>query len=220
MITALLPIVAVHISYLLAATWQHVPWCVPYWDSCTSISATGRHSPEYYFFKATMIPTAIMMMVFWRVCYEWLLALGDEKNWQTKTIPVIGFIAALCLILYTTVLGADGDLFRLQRKIGVIIYFAFTALAQLLLTRRVGRIHANSKAIPAEIYMSLYSLSALILAIAILSVFLGVFYSLYDQIEDAFEWVLALLIHCYFLVIYFAFEKTSFSISYTAGSGR
>jgi|TARA_Y100000310_G_scaffold345264_1_gene463210 hypothetical protein len=219
-VTGLLPIIAVHISYLLAATWQHVPWCIPYWDSCTSISATGRQSPEYYFFKATMIPAAIMMMLFWRVCYEWLLALGDENNWQTRTIPLIGFVAALCLILYTTVLGATGDLFRLQRRIGVIIYFAFTALAQLLLTRRVGQINAVSKAVPGKIYVAQYSLSALIWSIAIISLLLDIFYSLYDDLEDAFEWVLALLIHCYFIVIYVAFKRTGFSISYSVGSGH
>lgn len=161
-----------------------------------------------------------MMMLFWRLCYEWLLSLGDERNWQTRMIPLLGFIAALCLILYTTVLGATGDLFRLQRRIGVIIYFSFTILAQLLLTRRLGRINANNRAFPAAIYTSLFGLPALNLSIAIISLFLNIFYSLYDEIEDAFEWVLALLTQCYFLLIYFAFKKTSFRISYSVGDGR
>lgn len=100
-----------------------------------------------------------MMMLFWRICYEWLLALGDERNWQTRTIPLLGYIPALCLILYTTVLGATGELFRLQCWIGVIIYFSFTILAQLLLTRRLGRIDANSRAFPAAITTSLFRIS-------------------------------------------------------------
>jgi hypothetical protein len=166
-----------------------------------------------------MIPAAIVMMLYWKVCYEWLLALGDEPSWQTRSIPVIGFIAALFLILYTTVLGAGGDLFRLQRRIGVVIYFTFTYLAQLLLTRRIGRIARDTHAIPLYIYRLLFGLIASVLIIGMISILLGYFYSLYDTIEDAFEWVLALMIHCYFIVTYFAFKRTAFRITYSAGQG-
>ena len=48
LITGLLPLVCVHTTYLIAASHGHVPWCVPYWDSCTSISATGRQLPETF----------------------------------------------------------------------------------------------------------------------------------------------------------------------------
>lgn len=217
LITGLLPIIAVHTCYLLAASWQHVPWCVPYWDSCTSISATGRQGPEYYFFKATMIPTAMVMMLFWRLSHDWLQALGDAKNWQTKSIPFIGLIAAVSLILYTTALGASGDLFRLQRKIGVVIYFTFTYLAQLLLTRRIVLINRTSNVVPAKIVAMQVTLVISILTIGMISLLLNVFYDRYDEMEDAFEWVLALLIHGYFIVTYFAFNRTSFRITYSAG---
>jgi len=165
-----------------------------------------------------MIPTAIVMILFWQVSYQWLLALGDDKNWQTRIIPWIGIIAALSLILYTTVLGASGDLFRLQRRIGVIIYFTFTYLSQLLLTRRVGRINQISNAIPVKIYKMQVNLVISVLTIGIVSLLLNIFYSSYNEIEDAFEWILALLIHGYFLVMYFAFRKTSFRITYSAGT--
>ena len=41
-VVALLPLAAIHLCYLLAAYLGHVPWCLPYVDSCTSISAAGR----------------------------------------------------------------------------------------------------------------------------------------------------------------------------------
>ncbi len=75
LITALLPAIGVHVSYLLAAQFGHVPWCFPYIDSCTSISAVGRESPESYIFRASIIPTAIFMMVYWRLSREWLRTL-------------------------------------------------------------------------------------------------------------------------------------------------
>jgi hypothetical protein len=177
LITGLLPIIAAHTSFVIAAIYEHVPWCNPYWHSCMSISATGRNSPEYYFFKATMIPAAIMMILFWQTIYRWLMALGDRPSWQTRAIPTVGFIAALCLILYTTVLGASGDIFHLERRIGVVIYFTFTYLAQLLLTRRVLKLNRITQIIPSAIYSSMFYLVTAVWVIGLLSLLLNVFHA-------------------------------------------
>jgi len=63
--TGLVPIVAIHSTYLVSALQGHVPWCFPYFESCTSISATGRHGAAYFLFKGTMIPAAMLLMAFW-----------------------------------------------------------------------------------------------------------------------------------------------------------
>ncbi|MEE4110897.1 MAG: hypothetical protein V2I24_16210, partial [Halieaceae bacterium] len=71
---ALLPFVAVHIAYLLAADAGQVPWCNPYVDSCTSISATGRQPPASFVFKGVMLPCAMLIAVFWWLQWRWLQA--------------------------------------------------------------------------------------------------------------------------------------------------
>ena len=52
----LLPLVCIHLCYLVAANLGHIEWCVPYLENCTSISATGRKYPEFFIFKGLMIP--------------------------------------------------------------------------------------------------------------------------------------------------------------------
>jgi hypothetical protein len=212
--TGLVPILAIHSSYLIAAVYEHVPWCIPYIDSCTSISATGRKNPEYFVFKATMIPAAMLMTLFWYLCHEWLLACGHRRSISTRSIPIIGTVAALSLILYTTMLGASGDLYQLERRIGVIIYFTFTYLAQLLFTYHLGKLNSEMHLYFSRIYHFLVGLNTSVLGIGLLSLILGITMADYDSIEDAIEWNLALLIHIYFLGIYVAWRKTEFSGSF------
>lgn len=61
LLAATLPFFAVHLTWLLAASYGLVEWCNPYIDSCTSISATGRHAPASYVFRATMLPAAVVL---------------------------------------------------------------------------------------------------------------------------------------------------------------
>ena len=77
---ALLPFLAVHGSYLVAASYGQVDWCVPYIDSCTSISATGRKPPASYLFRALMLPSAMIMMCYWWFNYSWLSSLHKRAG--------------------------------------------------------------------------------------------------------------------------------------------
>lgn len=193
--TALVPIVAIHSTYLVSAVQGHVPWCFPYFESCTSISATGRHGAAYFLFKGTMIPAAMLLMAFWYLAYRWLRSLGDSRN-AGRSIFVIGMLGALFLIVYTVALGASGDNFRLQRRIGIICYFTFTYLSQLLLVWRMGHCRMQDATRPW-----LFGLCMTTLSIGVTTLVLDAVIDNYDDYEDAFEWILALLVHLYFLVI-------------------
>ncbi len=103
-ITAMVPAVAVHVCYLLAAQSGHVPWCFPYIDSCTSISAVGRKSPESHLFRATIIPTAVFMMMYWRLNYEWFKTLNTRTPIRNRSMLYCGIIASIGVILYAAVL--------------------------------------------------------------------------------------------------------------------
>lgn len=198
---ALLPFIATHTSYLLAAGMGHVEWCVPYWDSCTSISATGRLMPEKLWFRASMIPAALVTLLFWWQSARWRRDAGPCRfPLSLKLMPWLGSIAAVCLILYTLALGEEGETSRFIRRIGVVLAFAFTYLAQLLLTRLLGDLARvrQSKSLQRWHYI-LFALSMILLAAGMLSVVLDAWLGLdYDRYEDAFEWNLALLLNLYF----------------------
>jgi hypothetical protein len=208
LLAGVLPIVAIHGTYLVSAWQGHVPWCVPYFESCTSISATGRYGASFYLFKGTMIPAAVLLMFFWYLTAQWLRRLGDTGS-AANTIFVMGVVGAAFLIVYAVALGAAGDTMRLQRRVGVILYFTLTYLAQLVLVWRMGKVILEE---PSRTW--LLALCVTTLSIGITTVFLSVFMENYQEYEDAFEWILALLVHLYFLVLAGAWKRTGFKVSY------
>ena len=199
--TGILPLIAVHVSYGIAAWLGHVPWCNPYWDACTSISAAGREAPEYYWFKITMIPAALLMIVYWQRMSVWLRFLGN----RAQTIRWLGFVGAAFLMLYVIALGVEGDLFRWQRRIGVILYFTLTYLAQLLVVSWLWRHGYRQLSIRI-----MFLLCILCLLIGLTSLGTDLLTDWHDDVADAYEWVLALLINTFLLVSYWAWKATHF----------
>ncbi len=203
----LLPIIGIHTAYVISAWEGFVPWCFPYIDSCSSISATGRHGIAYFLFKGTMIPSAGLLIIYWLLTSRWLAHLGDRSRYNT-IIPAIGVIGALFLVVYVVALGAAGDDFRLQRRIGVIVYFTFTYLAQLMLVWRLGTT-GSVKVEPTRTLLMV--ISYLLLATGLLTLLLDAIIDNYNDYDDAFEWVLALFIHIYFLVSWKSWQDTGFN---------
>jgi hypothetical protein len=205
-------ILGIHLCYLLAATWEQVPWCVPYWDSCTSISATGRHPPAFFVFKAIMLPIAGLLLVYWPLVVYWLnrldASLGGRVN---HTIWIMGCIAGLALILYTTMLGAVGDLFQLQRRIGIILFFGLTSFGHLLVVSQLSKLPAVKR---PQGYRLQLSLSAILLLGGLLNAVLSLSMENFDAIEDAIEWCFALVMMSQFLVTGMLWRKTGFELNW------
>lgn len=204
--TGLLPILVVHTTYLVSASEGYVAWCFPYIESCTSISATGRQGTAFFIFKATMIPAAALQMIYWVLTDRWLKTLGDGLL-PARVIMFLGITAAIFLVIYTVALGASGDEFRLQRRIGIIIYFTFTFLAQLLLTWRVGLLRRQDASLPL-----LRMICYLLLGTGLLTLLLDSSIDNYAEYENAFEWLFALVIHIFFLVTWKTWRNTGFSV--------
>lgn len=196
---ALLPILTVHISYLLAASYGQVEWCVPYWDSCTSISATGRQMPAKFVFKMGMIPAALLTVVFWWGLWRWCQFVLAQKD--TLVMPILGSLAAVFLIQYTLALGEVGDGYRFLRRTGVVLTFALTFIAQVLFVRRLKSL--SQKVLEYRVwYLRMIRLLLLLLAIGMTSVMLdAVLGDAYDKIEDAFEWWMALFLNGFFILV-------------------
>lgn len=186
-----LPTLAININYVIAVSEGYVELCNPYWDGCTSISATGRNGTAFFFFKATMLPIALLYFYYWSLCSKMLNHMGYEK----QTIRNLGFFAVTALVLYTISLGALGDNFRLMRRIGIIFYFTLTYLCQLLIVHRLGVLGQQDFRLTLQKIMCLF-----ILGIGVLTLFLDALLPNYDDYEDAFEWTIALLLHINFLL--------------------
>lgn len=216
LLAAFVPFAAVHLTYLLAAATGSVDWCLPYLDSCTSISATGRKPPASYLFRATMLPTAVFMAAYWWFSLVWLdserqragLPPGRLGRWMLA----LGLLACVGLVAYVTVLGEAGDLWSRQRRIGTVLFFSFTFIAQLLLVAQLRQLRQSLPALqPIGDWM--LAICIVLLMLGLLTVLLDAWNELwYKTVEDAFEWCLSLLLQINFLLGYYLWRRAGWGL--------
>ena len=218
-ITAVVPAVAVHVCYLLAAQSGHVPWCFPYIDSCTSISAVGRKSPESHVFRGAIIPTAVFMMVYWRLNYEWFKTVNSQMPIRNRSRLYCGIIASIGVILYATVLGSIGQEYHLQRRLGVTTFYIFTFLAQLIMTLQIGRVAKRQPTpVSARVYRCLVAICATVPILGLANIVSWALYREDGGIDDAIAWTVTLFILGYFFVTYFAWKQSGFQARFTVSA--
>ncbi|WP_082633364.1 hypothetical protein [Lacimicrobium alkaliphilum] len=191
LLTGLLPMLTMHLSWLAASIQGHLEWCNPYWLHCHSVSSTGRYGLGYFIFKGGMIPALVLLSWYWWLNQQWLNRLS---NHHSQKLCVLGLIASPALLIYTLSLGHVGDTFYLLRRAGVVIYLGLTFIAQLLLSAALARHITQGKV--------LLRLSFATLAIALFSLLLDALPAVdYKSMEDAFEWLLILLLNLHVLIV-------------------
>ena len=217
LLAAIVPFLAVHATYLLAAAHGQVEWCFPYLDSCASISATGRQPPASYLFRATMLPAAVILGAYWWLSHLWLGQLqrceGHAHSAVNNWMLALGLLACLGLVLYVTVLGEAGSAWARQRRIGTVLFFSFTYVAQLLLLSQLRRLRGQLATVPESLLRAMGLLCAARLATGVLTVFLQAWdKAWYITVEDAFEWVLALMLQLNFLLGYLVWRRAGWQL--------
>lgn len=224
LITGLMPIIGIHACYLIAASAQRIPVCIPYFAGCTSISATGRYPPASYLFKAVMLPEAVLLLLFWICCAAWLRKLeatpGSRWSHQSIRLNLLGGGGALALILYVTFLGTHEPFYEFMRRFGIYLFFLLTILAQLDLSLRIRRYARKARNRP------LLRLSRLLLGLVALPFFLGLLnLSLKaivadaDQTENIIEWIAVLIMQSHIVLTYFAWRATGFDVEVKLSKG-
>ncbi|HAD10347.1 MAG TPA: hypothetical protein DCF62_12765 [Porticoccaceae bacterium] len=209
------PLVVVHVAYLASVIGGYVPLCNPYVDGCASISASGRHGFSYVFFKLGMIPVAVLLALFWIACRQWLLLLGDENRFLLAAIVIIGVISAVFLVLYTIYLGSRGDFYRFMRRTGVMVYFAFSYLAQMLLLARIQRLRmAGRLVLPAYIPQGKMALVCGLFVIGLASIPVSNFMVDKDRLENVIEWTFSLMMVSYYFFTWRAWRHSGLFVHF------
>ena len=208
------PLVVINFCYWLAAQNGSIPACMPYLDGCTSVSATGRHPPSSFLFRATMLPIAALIIVYWKLCAAWLRVLGAAGPLRAGALFAIGGTGGLFLIVYVTFLGSEGDFYNLMRRYGVTVFFGFNYLAQLMLAERVV-MHDAALALPAlrRIGWLKLAICILMLAIGLASIPVMNFVADKDRMQNVMEWNFGLLMLGNFALTHFLWRATRFELS-------
>jgi len=208
LILTILPLLASNGVYLLSAYEGFIPWCIPYIDGCTTISQAARSGNSIFIYRATMIAYAVLLIWFWLYAQQWLNLLYGHTTKVALVILWLGIVAAIFLIIYIDFLGTTGEVNRFMRRHGIIVFFTFTPLAQLLMLSQHYNISVSKPEGTIKPWVLHYQLFILLLMliIGIISITLDVTQNKTYESQNIVEWNFSLLLNMYFLAMIFIWK--------------
>ena len=106
----------------------------PYLDGGASISRTARPYPTWLIFKPSMFLTSFLLIKYW--LYNKSIIEFFHKNHQYKNkIIFFGIVSAIALTIHSIFLGIkfDNDLYKLFRRVIILLFIIFEIVAQAYL---------------------------------------------------------------------------------------
>lgn len=211
LLATLLPLVTIHLCLLISIAQGYLSFCNPYWVSCHSVSATGRHGLAYFLFKGGMLSAMVLLAGFWVVNYLWLKQLRVARG---KSLLWLGPLASVALIVYTLSLGHSGGAFYIARRAGVVTYLGLTFVAQTLFSAALKH---SLKPTLARQGGRLLRLNAMMLGIAVFTLILDAMPMVdYEPLEDMVEWWLILLLNLHAIAVVLLWRRERLAIQLTA----
>ena len=188
----LIPVLTVIISYFISSFGGFVDWCMPLIDGCTSISKVGRYGISFYLYKIFIIPSVILMIIFWYQVNKYI--------YKSNLLMFLSITSCIFLIIYLLALGFDGKIYRFMREIGIFIYFILTPMCQTLLAFSISNNKIRSKFfLYALLCMYLVCVGAYLLILPLEN----------SNYENVIEWNFALLIFLFFPLFSGLLRKTN-----------
>lgn len=218
-----LPLFACNGAYLLSAYDGFVPWCIPYIDGCTTISRAARSGNAIFLFRAMMIAYGVLLIGFWIYSKHWLNLLHGRAIKTSNIILWLGLVGAVALIIYIDFLGTTGEVNRYMRRYGIMVFFTFTSLAQLLMLDQHYKVLRKSSCVSINQVVLKYQLVVLLLMllIGIISILINLTQNKTYESENIVEWNFSLLIALYFsgMIIIWKDYRNVFTVNQGANGG-
>ena len=199
-IVVILPLLASNGAFLLSAYEGFVPWCMPYLDGCTTISQAGRSGDTIFFYRALVFPYSVLLILFWMYSKQWLELLHGHTTNSAQVILWLGVAGSVALLIYIDFLGTTGEINRLMRRIGAMLYFTLMPLAQSVMLYQHYKLLRNKPEVSIKPKVLQYQLiiMMLMLIIGVTSVILVLTGNNTSEIENIVEWNFSLLVNLYF----------------------
>ena len=106
----------------------------PYLDGGLSISRTARPYPSWLIFKPAMFLTSFLLIKYWLYNKE-IIQYFNKDHKYLKKILFYGIASAIALTIHSIFLGIkfDNDLYKLFRRIIMLLFIIFEVTAQAYL---------------------------------------------------------------------------------------
>ena len=177
----LVPVLTVVISYFFSSLGGYVEWCLPLLDGCTSISKVGRYGVSFYLYKIFIIPSVILMIIFWYQINKYIH--------KSNLLLFLSITSCIFLVIYLFALGFEGNIYRFMREIGIFVFFILTPVCQTYLVFSISNNKLKSK-FSLKTLLSMYLL--------FVAGYLLILPFNNSNYENVIEWNFALLIFLFF----------------------
>ena len=106
----------------------------PYFDGGASISRTARPYPSWLIFKPAMFLTSFILIKYW-IYNKQIIEFFDFNHKNKQKILFFGIASAVALTVHSIFLGIkfDNDLYKLFRRVIMLLFIIFEIVAQAYL---------------------------------------------------------------------------------------
>ena len=138
----IVPFVAVNICLILVTQFHGlfpnqediIHNTFPYFDGGASISRTARPYPSWLVFKPAMFLTSFLLIKYW-LYNKTIIKFFDPGHKYINKVVFFGIASAIALTVHSIFLGIkfDNDLYKLFRRVIMLLFIIFEIVAQAYL---------------------------------------------------------------------------------------
>jgi hypothetical protein len=181
---------------------------IPYFDGGASISRTARVFPTYLIFKPAMFLTSYLLIKYW-IYNKKIILNFDINNQYANKILFFGIGSAILLTIHSIFLGIhfDSSLYKLFRRIVILLFIIFEIIAQAYLVYNLYKIKdkiidtININFLKLKRFLVTFLIIVAIGSIPVLSM------SGYKFLKHALEWDYFLGVISFYLLTFFMWKK-------------
>lgn len=205
-----LSFLGVAISLWLARAFDLVPHCRVFVDGCISISAAGREEPAVFVFRATIIPTGLLLILTWWLSVQWLRMLGLARRLPGIALHVLGTASPVLLICYIALIGSAGEIDHAVRQTVITTYFPATLLAKIILA--IALIRLQPARLTPWLPRLMLLIATVVLGLAVSSVIVPTFMDDPSVVHNLTQWHGTTAFAAWYLLLAWAWRQTGFGL--------
>ena len=219
----IIPFVAVNICLILVTQFHGlfpnqediIHNTFPYFDGGASISRTARPYPSWLVFKPAMFLTSFLLIKYWIYNKTIIEFFNHDHKYKNKVV-FFGVASAIALTVHSIFLGIkfDNDLYKLFRRIIMLLFIIFEIVAQAYLVatfysfRDKLKNYINFKILNLKILLVSVLIIVAVISIPIISLPGNDFFGFNLKFfKHALEWDYFIGVISFYLLTYFLWKK-------------
>ena len=219
----IVPFVAVNTCLILITQFQElfpnqediIHNTIPYFDGGASISRTARPYPSWLIFKPAMFLTSYLLIKYW-LYNKSIISFFQKDHKHINKIVYFGIASAIALTIHSIFLGIkfDNDLYKLFRRVIMLLFIIFEIVAQAYLVATLYSLknkiskYINQKFLKLKILLVSMLILIAIVSIPIISLpgdnFLGFNLKFF---KHGLEWNYFIGVITFYLLTFFMWKK-------------